>query len=102
MARKKPETHEAEVGGRKQRVTIPQREPEGIDVAELCAALQDNLSPHAVAAIGNAVAVQANDLEDRNAGDPLGLQVVRELRWFAGELDKLVGGDRSLLDDLRL
>jgi len=60
----------------------PQDEPIGIDEADLFAALKDNLSPEAVAAI---VAY----LQPARTNNPA---VDREVRWFADQLVTLVGG----------
>ena len=75
--------YDAEVGGQKRRVTVPQNpRPEDL----LTDALRENLSPHAVAAI-------AAYLQPVRTADP---QVDRQVRWFAELLAKAVGGDDEL------
>ena len=75
--------YDAEVGGKKRRVTVPQNpRPEDL----LTDALRENLSPHAVAAI-------AAYLQPVRTADP---QVDRQVRWFAELLAKAVGGDDEL------
>jgi len=81
-----PKTYEAEIDGRKTRVTIPDREPEGIDEQTLFAALKDNLSPQAVAAIVAYLQPAATN----------NTEVDRQLRWFADRLTELVGGPEEL------
>jgi len=76
--RRRPETYEADINGRKVRVTIP----EGIDEQDLFDALKDNLSPEAIAAV---VAYLQPAHTNNDA-------VNRQLRWFADQLTKLVGG----------
>jgi len=76
--RRRPETYEADIGGRKVRVTIP----EGIDEQDLFDALKDDLSPEAIAAI---VAYLQPAHTNNDA-------VNRQLRWFADQLTELVGG----------
>ena len=76
--RKRPETYEAEHGGRKVRVTVP----EAIDEAVLFDALRDNLSPHAVAAVVSCLRINRTSNSD----------VDRQVHWFAEELVKLLGG----------
>jgi len=80
--RKRLETYEVERGGRKVRVTVPE-DPKPEDV--LADALRENLSPHAVAAI-------AAYLQPVRTMDP---EVVRQVRWFAELLTKVVGGDEA-------
>jgi len=77
--RKRPETYEVEHGGRKVRVTVP----EAIDEGDLAAALKDNLSPEAVAAI--AAYLTAARVKNR--------QVQRQIEWFAGMLVDMLGVD---------
>jgi len=77
--RKRPETYEAEHGGRKVRVTVP----EAIDEAVLFDALSNNLSPHAVAAI--AAYLTAARVKNRD--------VQRQIEWFAGMLVDMLGVD---------
>ena len=66
--RSKPETYEVERGGRKVRVTVP----EAIDEGDLAAALRDNLSPQAVAAIAAHLLAMVGD-EYNALCDELGL-----------------------------
>ena len=76
--RNRPETYEAEMNGKKVRVTVP----EAIDEQVLFNALRDNLSPHAVAAIVSFLQPVHTNNSD----------VDRQVHWFAEELTKLVGG----------
>ena len=88
--RKRPETYEAEHGGKKVRVTVP----EAIDEGDLAAALKDNLSPQAVAAI--AAYLTAARVKNR--------QVQRQIEWFAGMLVDMLGVDEfnRLVDEVGL
>jgi len=88
--RKRPETYEAEHGGKKVRVTVP----EAIDEGDLAAALKDNLSPQAVAAI--AAYLTAARVKNR--------QVQRQIEWFAGMLVDMLGVDEfnRLIDEVGL
>ncbi len=88
--RKRPETYEAEHGGKKVRVTVP----EAIDEGNLAAALKDNLSPQAVAAI--AAYLTAARVKNR--------QVQRQIEWFAGMLVDMLGVDEfnRLVDEVGL
>jgi hypothetical protein len=75
--------YDAEIRGKKCRVTVPEDpKPEEL----LTDALRENLSPHAVAAI-------AAYLQPIRTMDP---EVVRQLRWFAGLLTEVVGGEDEL------
>jgi hypothetical protein len=78
MKPKRPETYEAEIAGKKVRVTVP----DAIDEEVLFDALRDNLSPEAIAAIVSCL--QTN--RTNNA------EVDRQVDWFAEELCKLLGG----------
>jgi hypothetical protein len=71
----KPETNRRD--GRKVRITVPEN-----DESELFDAVREQLSPHAVASI---VAF----LQPAQTNNP---DVDRQVRWFAQELTKLVGG----------
>jgi len=62
------------------------REPEGIDEQVLFDALQDNLSPQAVAAIVAYLQPAKTDNTEVN----------RQLRWLAERLTELVGGPEQL------
>jgi len=88
--RKRPETYEAEHGGKKVRVTVP----EAIDEGDLTAALKDNLSPQAVAAI--AAYLTAARVKNR--------RVQRQIEWFAGMLVDMLGVDEfnRLIDEVGL
>lgn len=80
--RKRPETYEAERGGQKVRVSVPEdTKPEDLLADALC----ENLSPHAVAAI-------AAYIQPVRTMDP---EVVRQVRWFRELLTKAVGGDKE-------
>jgi len=74
---------DAEVHGRKRRVTVPQ-DPKPEDL--LTDALRENLSPHAVAAI-------AAYLQPVRTMDP---EVAGQVRWFAELLTTVVGGEDEL------
>ncbi|OQB78830.1 MAG: hypothetical protein BWX88_05055 [Planctomycetes bacterium ADurb.Bin126] len=81
MTRRKPQTYEAQMNGKKVRVTVPQ----AIDEQVLFDALRDNLSPHAVAAIVAFLQPVRTNNSD----------VDRQVHWFAGELTKLIGGNEQ-------
>jgi len=88
--RKRPETYETEVNGRKVRVTVPEN-----DEGELFEAIREQLSPHAVAAI-------ASCLQINRTNDP---QVDQQVRWFHDQLCELLGGyeqQSRLADELGL
>ena len=79
MKRPKPKTYEAKVNGRRTRVTVPDDPgPEEM----LIDAIQDNLSPQAVAAI----AAFLQPATTKSA------EVNRQIRWFADLLTAVVGG----------
>ena len=75
--RNRPETYEAEVNGKKVRVTVPEN-----DESDLFAAVREQMSPHAVAAIVSFLQPVRTNNSD----------VDRQVHWFAEELVKLVGG----------
>ena len=75
--------YEAEVNGKKRRVTVPQ-DPKPEDL--LTDALRENLSPQAAAAI-------AAYLQPVRTADP---QVDRQVCWFAELLTKVVGGQNEM------
>jgi|GEM_PF-522586 len=75
--RNRPETYEAKVNGKKVRVTVPEN-----DESDLFAAVREQLSPHAVAAIVAFLQPVRTNNSD----------VDRQVHWFAEELVKLVGG----------
>ena len=75
--RKRPETYEATIGGRKVRVTVPEN-----DEADLFAAMQEQMSPHAVAAIVAYLQPARTNNSD----------VDRQVHWFAEQLVHLLGG----------
>jgi len=77
MKRKRPDTYEAEINGRKVRVTVPEN-----DDSELFDAIREQLSPHAVASIVSHIQGASTNNQD----------VDRQVRWFADELVKLIGG----------
>ena len=77
--RKRPQTHSADMNGKKVRVTVP----EAIDEGDLAAALKDNLNPQAVAAI----AAYLTAARVKNG------QVQRQIEWFAGMLVDMLGVD---------
>jgi len=75
--RTRPDTYEAEVNGRKVRVTVPEN-----DESELFEAVREQLSPEAVAAI-------ASCLQINRTNNP---EVDRQVRWFHDQLCQLLGG----------
>jgi len=75
--RTRPDTYEAEVNGRKVRVTVPEN-----DEQELFEAVREQLSPEAVASIVSHLQGARTNNQD----------VDRQVRWFAQELTKLLGG----------
>ena len=77
MPRRKPKTYEAMHQGRKTRVTVPEN-PKADPLTE---ALQDNLSPHAVAAI-------ASYIQAFSTGDH---DVDQQTNWFAEQLIGMLG-----------
>ena len=81
--REKIKTYEATMSGKKVRVTVPENSEE---VELLMQAIQDNLSPAAVATI--IAYLQPVRMKDK------GLQ--REVEWFRDELVKAVGGGAGL------
>jgi len=81
--RKRPKTYEAEMGGKKVRVTVP----DAVDEDVLLEAVKDNFSPQVVAAMANALRVQVNS--------PRSSEVTRQLRWLADRLTELVGGSEQ-------
>ena len=75
--RNRPETYEAEMHGKKVRVTVPEN-----DESDLFDAFREQMSPHAVAAIVSFLQPVRTNNSD----------VDRQVHWFAEELTKLVGG----------
>ena len=82
MKRKRPETYEADFGGKKVRVTVPPKDPAepGKELRDL---VQDCVSPEAAAVMATAL------LGARPTGDD---PVDRGVRWFAEQLAELLGG----------
>ena len=74
---KHPDTYEAEINGKKVRVTVPEN-----DEQELFDAMREQLSPHAVASIVSHIQGAQTNNQD----------VDRQVHWFAEELCKLLGG----------
>jgi len=96
MKKPKPKTYEATVGGRKVRVTVPEQDEatySGTAAEVLKDVLHDNLSPQAVAALANAVRVQANRIDGRGGSQ----DVCSQLKWFAEQALALVGNRYSTL-----
>jgi hypothetical protein len=73
----RPETYEVEVAGKKVRVTVPEN-----DESDLFAAIREQISPEAVAAI-------ASCLQSNRTNNP---DVDRQVRWFHDQLCELLGG----------
>ncbi|HOD84366.1 MAG: hypothetical protein BWX88_03446 [Planctomycetes bacterium ADurb.Bin126] len=74
---KKNRTYEAKVGGKTVRCTVPEN-----DEADLFAAMQEQMSPHAVAAIVAYLQPARTNNSD----------VDRQVHWFAEQLVHLLGG----------
>ena len=77
MKRKRPDTYEAQIKGKKVRVTVPEN-----DESELFEAVREQLSPEAVASIISHLQGARTNNRD----------VDRQVHWFADELAKLLGG----------
>jgi len=77
---RKAQTYQATVNGKKVRVTVPAN-----DEQDLFDAVREQISPHAVAAIVAYLQPARTNNSD----------VDRQIRWFAEELTKLVGGDEQ-------
>jgi hypothetical protein len=75
--RTRPETYEAEVKGKKVRVTVPENDESG-----LFDAIRERISPHAVAAI-------ISYLQPVSTRNPA---VNKEVEWFSEQLVELLGG----------
>jgi len=73
----RPETYEVEVAGKKVRVTVPEN-----DESDLFAAIREQISPGAVAAI-------ASCLQANRTNNP---DVDRQVRWFRDQLCEMLGG----------
>ena len=58
------------------------------DKAELEEAIRNTFSPEAVAAIAHGARAAAGMIHESDEG----LRVIRELQWFAGVLQQMVGG----------
>lgn len=88
--REKVKTYEAKLGGKKVRVTVPGNTEE---TELLMQAIQDSLSPEAVATI--IAYLQPVSVKDA--------KVQREVEWFREELEKMVGkGLAQLMDEVGL
>jgi hypothetical protein len=81
--REKVKTYEAKLGGKKVRVTVPENTEE---TELLMQAIQDNLSPEAVATI--IAYLQPVGVKDA--------KVQREVEWFSEKLVETVGGNAAL------
>jgi hypothetical protein len=75
--RKQADTYEAQINGKKVRVTVPEN-----DESELFEAVREQISPEAVASIVSHLQGARTNNQD----------VDRQVRWFADELVKLLGG----------
>ena len=80
----RPKTYEAEVNGKKVRVTVPEN-----DEGDLFAAIREQISPEAVAAIASCLLANRTNNPDVN----------RQVRWFHDQLCEMLGGyeQQSLL-----
>jgi hypothetical protein len=90
--RKRPETYEAEVNGKKVRVTVPEN-PDPVQLMQ--DAIRDQLSPEAVAAI-------VSYLQPVSTKDSA---VNKEVAWFSERLVEMLGGyeqQSQLADELGL
>ena len=82
MTRRRPKTYKhTRPDGQVVRVTVP-----GSDESELFEAVREQLSPHAVASIVSHLQAARTNNQD----------VDRQVRWFAEELVKLLGGCEQL------
>ena len=91
MTPQKPKTYEAEINNRKVQVTVPENpNPEEI----FTDAIQDNLSPKAVAAIAHCLRTARIDDEEVNS----------EVWWFIKLLENMLGKNEMnrLIDELGL
>ena len=77
MKRNRPQTYEAQMNGKKVRVTVPEN-----DESELFEAVREQLSPHAVASI-------ISHLQGAHTNNN---EVDHQVHWFTEELTKLLGG----------
>jgi len=80
--RRRPQTYQAEVNGKKVRVTVPGSDDPAEPGKELRDLLQDCMSPHAVAAIASCLQINRTNNPD----------VDRQVRWFHEQLCELLGG----------
>jgi hypothetical protein len=80
--RRRPETYQAEVNGKKVRVTVPGSDDPAEPGKELRDLLQDCMSPHAVAAVASCLQINRTNNPD----------VDRQVRWFHEQLCELLGG----------
>jgi len=90
--RRRPETYEAEMSGKKVRVTVPEN-PDPVELMQ--DAIRDQISPHAVAAI-------VSYLQPFHTKDSA---VNKEVAWFSERLVELLGGyeqQSRLADELGL
>ncbi len=86
----KAKTYDAKVGGKKVKVTVPE-DPDPAEV--LIQAIEDNLSPQAVATI--IAYLQPVRVKDKG--------VQREVDWFREELENMVGkGLNDLMNEVGL
>jgi len=90
MTRRKPKTYEAEMNGKKVRVTVPERHEtvaySGDGRQVLQDVLGDSLSPQAVAAMANAIRVQLHSVKDA--------AVKRQLTWFEQQLVAMISEEQ--------
>ena len=77
--RRRPQMYQAEVNGKKVRVTVPEHQDQAALMRD---AIRDQLSPHAVAAIASRLQINRTNNPD----------VDRQVRWFHGQLCELLGG----------
>lgn len=77
--RKHPDTYEAEINGKKVRVTVPEN-PDPVET--MLDAIREQLSPHAVASIVAHLQGARTNNQD----------VDQQVHWFTEELCKLLGG----------
>lgn len=73
----KTQMYDAEINGKKIRVTVPEN-----DEQDLFETVREQISPHAVASIVSHLQGARTNNQD----------VDRQVRWFADELAKLLGG----------
>ena len=89
--RRRPETYEAEINGKKVRVTVPEN-PDPVELMQ--DAIRDNLSPQAVAVIAGHLHGMVKTTSE---------SVNHEVAWFTEQLLNIVGDQyNSLCEEVGL